>query len=89
MAQKIMTRVTTIGSDVIISGGAIKLNSIQTEAAGSTTITLKDSAATTLAVLTAVSNTVTFKLHGAQFPLGLTVNIAATGQNILVVWSPA
>lgn len=86
---KNMTRVTTIGSDVIISGGAIKVNSIQTEAGGSTTITLKDSAATTLAVLNISSNTITYKLHGAEFPLGLTVNIAATGQNILVIWSPA
>lgn len=86
---KNMTRVTTIGSDVIISGGAIKVNSIQTEASGSTIITLKDSAATTRAVLTIPNNTVTYKLHGAEFPLGLTVNIAATGQNILVIWSPA
>ncbi len=88
-----ITRVTTVdGNNVLISAGAIKLHRIIGEEASTTVVTLKNNAASpaTVAALAAgaipLAGGVSFE--GVDFPLGMNIAIAATGKNLLVVWSP-
>lgn len=84
-----MTRVTTIGSDVTISSGPCLLFGIRGEAASTTVVTVKDGATTKAALASGaipLAGEVDFK--GAKFVTSLVVNIAATGQNIVVFWRP-
>lgn len=92
MAQVNMTRVTTIGSDVTISGGSIALHKIIGEEASTTVVTLKTAEASPATKGVFATGAIPLAggvdFGGAEFPLGLIVNIAATGKNLLVVWSP-
>lgn len=89
-----LTRVTTVdGSNVLINNGApVKLLTIKGEEASTTVVTLKDNAGTpaTVAVLSVGAIPLAGQLyfHGAEFPLGLNISIAATGKNLLVIWEP-
>lgn len=83
-----LARIVTIGSDVLIGGGQpVRLYGLKGEAASTTTVTLKDGAVTQ-AILAAgaipLSETVKFK--NSIFRNGLSINIAAGGQNLLVLW---
>lgn len=82
-----MTRVTTIGSDVVISSGPALLFGIIGEESSTTAVTLKDGA-TTVASLAAGAIPLVggVDFYGARFADTLTINIAATGKNLIVFW---
>lgn len=86
------TRVTTIGSDVTISGGSIALHRIIGEEASTAAVLLKTAEASPVTKASLAPGAVPLaggvNFGGAEFPLGLIVNIAVTGKNLLVVWSP-